>query len=563
MEGSTENVIGDTLGQTSTKRGRQNADLFIHEELLVEILARLPVRSLLRFKCVCKTWFSLIESKYFVGKHLSARSMMFKDYNFENLLVDHHHSRDDDNSMCLQFSAVDFDTLSIVRSKFKIVSSSPDSVNRPHPTCLFVGSCNGIVCLLVQLCVGLMTQQSLLLWNPATGEVKDLQHGKVIHVLGFGFDPKKNDYKVVLISYSSTPELTEHMFVYSSRLDSWKSLDRPHGFEFNHLTSTTSSGGRMLNWLGSHHDIDHDIVISFDLSEEAFVTTPMPPGIEIKCKCRWNLQQCRLIQSTPDEPCTVVCFPNHMYDDWECAYFDNEKIIHIWTLNEYGESGSWTKLRSVVVMSDYVLWPYDLLVLWKGGEEVLFEIKQHKRYKLQLASYNLITQQLRFFKLKGWPCLGYTESLVSINGRYGGRLSLDHPNRSVHDVEDIDDSRKKQNYYSLVDDSTGRTISRLHMTEPQPDHADLIATDAGVVLQLGPIDRTLRALHNPKSVIVNLLSSIRHPTRMNFQARINIIITGLMWALTNSGFSSSRTVLELGGRDLVLFRDFVTTLEHV
>ncbi|GAB2298393.1 hypothetical protein Dimus_032458 [Dionaea muscipula] len=462
MEGSTENVTGDTLGQISRNRARQNADLFIHEEVLVEILTRLPVRSLLRFKCVCKTWFSLIRSEYFVGKHLFVRSMMFKDYNFENLLVDCHHIRNGENGF--QFSAVDGDTLSVVRNKFKIVSSSPDSKNHPLPKCLFVGSCNGIVCLLVKLFVGLMPQQSLLLWNPATGEVKNLQHEKVIDVLGFGFDPKNNDYKVVVLSDSSTPGLTEHIFVYSSRLDSWKSLDRPHWPNFDHFTSTTSSGGRMLNWLGSHSDTYHDIVILFDLSEEAFLTTPMPPGIEMKCKCGWNLQQCNLIQNTSDEPSTVLCSPNQR----ECACFDNEKIIHIWTLNEYGESGSWTKLRSVVVMLrsvvvmfDYVLWRgrYDLLVLWKGGEEVLFEIKQHER----LASYNLITQQLRFFRLKGWPCLGYTESLVSINGRYGGGLLLDHPNRSVHDVEDMDDFREKQNYYSLVDDSTGRTISRFHM----------------------------------------------------------------------------------------------------
>ncbi|GAB2298391.1 hypothetical protein Dimus_032456 [Dionaea muscipula] len=397
-----------------------------------------------------------MRSEYFVGKHLSVRSMMFKDYNFENLLVDCHHIRGGDNG--LQFSAVDVDTLSVVRSKFKIVSSSPDSVNHPHPRCLFAGSCNGIVCLLVQLFVGLMPQQSLLLWNPATGEVKDLQYEKVIDDLGFGFDPKKNDYKVVSISYSSTLRLTEHM--YSSRSDSWKSLDRPHWLKFDHFTSTTSSGGRMLNWLGSHSDTHHRIVISFDLSEEAFVTTPMPPGIETKCKCGWNLQLYHLIQNTPDKPCTVVCSPSRLirYDKRECACFDNKKIIHIWILNEYGERGSWTKLRSVVVMSDYV-WGDDLLVLWKGGEEVLLEIKQHKREKLQLASYNLITQQLRFLGLKGRPCLGYIESLVSINGRYGGGLLLDDPN----DIEDIDDSKKKQNYYSLVDDSTGRTISRFHM----------------------------------------------------------------------------------------------------
>ncbi|GAB2298404.1 hypothetical protein Dimus_032469 [Dionaea muscipula] len=447
MEGSTANVTGDTLGKTSRKRARQNPDLFFHEEVLVEILARLPVRSLLRFKCVCKTWFSLIGSEYFAGKHLSARSIMFKDYNFENLLVDYHQSPNGDNPMCAQFSAMDFDTLSIVHRKFKIVSSSsPEySVRRPNPSCSFAGSCNGIVCLKVQDLVAYSHQQSLLLWNPATGEVKSLQYEKLITVFGIGFDPKMNDYKVVLITYSlRIPKTTEYVSVYSSRSDSWKSLHGPESCCFLY-TSTTSSGGRMLNWLGICQD--QIIVISFDLSKEAFVMTPLPPGKHQYC----------LIQNTPDQPCTIACY--------EREYFNTKNIIHIWTLNEYGESDSWTKLRSVPVMFDFVC-RADLLVLWKGGEEVLFKIKQHM-HKPQFASYNLITQQLRFLKLKGWPCLGYTESLVSINGTYSGGLLLDHPNKSVHDVEDIDDSRQKHNYYSLVDDRTGRIISRFHMTERQ------------------------------------------------------------------------------------------------
>ncbi|GAB2298408.1 hypothetical protein Dimus_032473 [Dionaea muscipula] len=464
MEGSRANVTGDTL----RKRARQNANLFIHEEVLVEILARLPVRSLLRFKCVCKTWFSLIGSEYFVDKHVSARSMMFKDYNFENLLVDYHQNPDLNNDMrCLQFSAVDFDT-SIVHRKFKIVSPSPkysdDNYGFVHPVCLFVGSCNGIVCLLVHDMVEIRLQQSLLLWNPATSEVKALQPKTKmqIHVLGFGFDRKMNDYKVVCI-HGLFMAKVQHVSVYSSRSDSWKSLevncglgyprymisfDWAHAYRFNPFVviSTTNSGGTMLNWLGGHRRM----VISFDLSEEAVVLTPMPP--ETECKCGKNHQKCHLIQNTPDEPCIVVSFPNQSYDQRECV--DNKKIICIWALNKYGDSGSWMKLRSLVMIDNYLC--HGFFMLWKGGEEVLLEIEQHK-LKPQLASYNLITQQLRLLRLKGRPCLGYTESLVSINGRYDHMLA--------DDVEDRDaDSRQKSNYYYLVDDSTGREISRFHMS---------------------------------------------------------------------------------------------------
>ncbi|KAL6135064.1 hypothetical protein ACLB2K_067292 [Fragaria x ananassa] len=41
-----------------------------HEDILVEILARLPVKTLMRFRCVCTTWRSLIADPHFVKKHM-------------------------------------------------------------------------------------------------------------------------------------------------------------------------------------------------------------------------------------------------------------------------------------------------------------------------------------------------------------------------------------------------------------------------------------------------------------------------------------------------------------
>src|SRR4051812_32733503 len=40
------------------------------EDLVVEILLRLPVRSLLQFKCICKFWKTLISDPKFAKRHL-------------------------------------------------------------------------------------------------------------------------------------------------------------------------------------------------------------------------------------------------------------------------------------------------------------------------------------------------------------------------------------------------------------------------------------------------------------------------------------------------------------
>jgi len=39
------------------------------QNLIIQILLRLPVKYLIRFKCVCKLWFSLISNPHFANSH--------------------------------------------------------------------------------------------------------------------------------------------------------------------------------------------------------------------------------------------------------------------------------------------------------------------------------------------------------------------------------------------------------------------------------------------------------------------------------------------------------------
>ncbi|KAL5817838.1 hypothetical protein ACOSQ3_026216 [Xanthoceras sorbifolium] len=51
-----------------------------HNDVITKILSRLPAKSIMRFKCVCKCWNSLVKSSYFISKH-------FTDYNDDNTQV--------------------------------------------------------------------------------------------------------------------------------------------------------------------------------------------------------------------------------------------------------------------------------------------------------------------------------------------------------------------------------------------------------------------------------------------------------------------------------------------
>lgn len=49
---------------------RMMRGLFLPNHIICEILSWLPVKSLLRFKCVCKTWFNIIQDPEFITIHM-------------------------------------------------------------------------------------------------------------------------------------------------------------------------------------------------------------------------------------------------------------------------------------------------------------------------------------------------------------------------------------------------------------------------------------------------------------------------------------------------------------
>lgn len=74
--------MGSMISTQLTTRDKRPKTLHhVPEEIIEEILCNLPVKNLLRFKCVSKQWRSSISGKQFINRHLAKISSSTDHHN--------------------------------------------------------------------------------------------------------------------------------------------------------------------------------------------------------------------------------------------------------------------------------------------------------------------------------------------------------------------------------------------------------------------------------------------------------------------------------------------------
>lgn len=145
--------------------GQFNRAFTDQEDILVEILTRLPVKSLMRFRCVCKPWHALIAQSYFATKHRSYADKGISENSSCRLIF----STDPPASIGLE-ELENFKDGHVVPRKLPFAVITPrDSVKNIK----LVGSCDGLICVEVD-------NNHYIVWNPRS--CRNLQ---VIGVLGY------------------------------------------------------------------------------------------------------------------------------------------------------------------------------------------------------------------------------------------------------------------------------------------------------------------------------------------------------------------------------------------
>ncbi|XP_061366287.1 F-box/kelch-repeat protein At3g23880-like [Gastrolobium bilobum] len=187
-----------------------NINIPLPDELVQEILLRSPVKSLVRFKCVCKSWLSLISDPSFANSHFELSAAPSHRLLFKTRYGSEAHSNDVDASF--------HDDSAFVR----LVHPLPESAMFPYGFQV-LGSCRGFV-----LFIG--RDSNLYIWNPSNGFhrrhlsfsdfIRKLRrsHNRTL-LIGFGYDSSTDDYLVVVLWLE---EEETHMVLFSLRTNLWK-----------------------------------------------------------------------------------------------------------------------------------------------------------------------------------------------------------------------------------------------------------------------------------------------------------------------------------------------------
>ncbi|KAF9596852.1 hypothetical protein IFM89_013900 [Coptis chinensis] len=362
------------------------------EEIIIEILARLPVKSLLQCKCLCKYLLKLITSPYFVQLQLDRAN----ENNSRIILAtvsNKHYS----------LSSLDYynQTSSSMANRYKL--SLPCEL-------LIVGSCNGLVCLSDYKTI-------VVICNPATLDYIsvpfDLIKKRPAYCnqwfgIGFGHDPHSDKYKVVRVDmYFSSANTGDpgdcDLHVYTLGTKQWRRIEIPchlaQSFSIPYLNGA-------LHWLRltdqsrwDHNPqiTDDKSIMAFDIRSEKFEEVPKFSSHRQTNERLGVLQGCL-----------------------SCTKYYGE-YADIWLMKQYGVKESWTKLLSICFPSRRSCQIKPLVVRRKG--EILLEPMRKSGYVLgraprsHLYEYEPISNSLNEYdtgNIRWIDVHAYVESLVTV-----------------------------------------------------------------------------------------------------------------------------------------------------
>lgn len=235
---------------------------FTPDSLLFEFLIRLPVKSLARFKCINRTWSSLISDPYFVYAHLNRAKTQ--------------------NRFCLSLSFISHDNLSTTINFFTINDYGLAVLDYSVQVCLdsycVLPSRNGLVCFYG-------AHGGIHICNPATKNLVRLPgngaKGSRLLSCGFGFDRQARTSKVIMISEPSRSADDPNFEIFTMGTNSWRTVKYHRRFRFLNRQPPVFASG-FFYWITANNGSSGFSIASFDIGSEIFEVIHPPESVSRK-----------------------------------------------------------------------------------------------------------------------------------------------------------------------------------------------------------------------------------------------------------------------------------------
>lgn len=386
------------------------------EDLVIEILSRVPAESLVRFKCVHKSWYLLIEDSKFVALQLRNHSSKYNKSSYTLMLGVRKTITNVGKEIGISLSVLKYDG-KVVSFAMKDVELS--NYHQSQDWYEMCNPCDGLVCLWGY-------GDCVIIANPGTRQYRALpkscipipplcnfyEYAMDTIALGLGIDLQTKKYKVVRIFVyqdkcylDNAPKYEGNRVdveVYNFGSNSWRQIgdayDLDWQFHFLHLSIYWNGAYYWCAWKFN----DERGLCSFNFTDEVFQFIEIPECIFV---FPYGGDLC--CYGVIEFGATPALLTHHYSETGHC--FD------IWNVDGFG--GTWTKLLSSepLLLMDH---PIPLGPLKK--DKLLLLLPNG-----QVASFSFVTSQVKILLPIDSDSdsgseftagvVGYKSSLVSID----------------------------------------------------------------------------------------------------------------------------------------------------
>ncbi|KAG5603705.1 hypothetical protein H5410_025197 [Solanum commersonii] len=232
--------------------------------IMIDILSRLPIKSIFRCKCVCKVWYNILYPDPLFVSMYEKRSLKFPcilllegigEHSLLELKEGYHY---------------------YYGRSIRPIPLIP-KFHYPPGRVSLVGSCNGLICLLNDSMY--IEKHSIYISNPLLGEYfevklpkREISVNQVTY--GFCFSEVSREYKVLRLVVREHIHVSELKIYTLGVGEKWRNVGEipcPTRYKFGQVIVNGA-----LHWM--YHE-ENDKIYSFGIETEKIKSLPAPPGL--------------------------------------------------------------------------------------------------------------------------------------------------------------------------------------------------------------------------------------------------------------------------------------------